>query len=150
MKHLKATSFTCVSKLVTNENLHLPLETLFRFGCIFHRPAESSWPYKNIKATRLHENREVKPGDYLRIHTDPRFYPEADRIDWNDRIVERTEEFVILNKPSGVPSHSTSDNGVQNCLYAMKLHLGVTCWLPHRLDTDTSGILVAALTILQQ
>lgn len=144
MKHLKANCVTTVSKMIADEGLALaaPLDVLFRYGSVFHGPAESVWPHNYIKPTRLFSDREVRPGDYVRVHVNPRFYPEFENIDWRSRIVKRTDEFVILNKPAGIPSHSTSDNGIQNCLDAVKLELECEVWLPHRLDTDTSGILI--------
>ena len=53
-----------------------------------------------------------------------------------------TDDYLILDKPSGVPSHATSDNYIENTLYAMQKTLGIDLYLPHRLDVDTSGILI--------
>src|SRR5262245_18743207 len=53
----------------------------------------------------------VSPGQYVRVHLKPRRFP-IDGIDWRKTIVHEDEEFVVVNKPAGIPVHATLDNGV--------------------------------------
>ena len=80
------------------------------------------------------------------MHRNPRRYPLAHSIDWKSRIVYDAAEFIIVDKPSGVPCHATLDNAVENLiekLEGLSLSSG-GLWLPHRLDLDTSGLMVVA------
>ena len=76
------------------------------------------------------------------MNTKPRLYPKCESVDWESRIIYDTDDYLIMDKPSGIPCHATSDNYVQNTLYSMQKKIGIELYLPHRLDVDTSGILV--------
>ena len=53
--------------------------------------------------------------------------------------------FAVLNKPPGVPSHSTVDNAVENLLYHYQRFRKLDyASLPQRLDTETSGLVLVA------
>jgi 23S rRNA-/tRNA-specific pseudouridylate synthase len=72
----------------------------------------------------------------------------------NNHCTQKAEiGFAILNKPGGVPSHATVDNGVENALSMFQANLSSRiqadgdesyATLPQRLDTETSGLLVIA------
>tara|TARA_Y100001970_G_scaffold42386_1_gene52806 strand:+ start:1424 stop:2335 length:912 start_codon:yes stop_codon:yes gene_type:complete len=67
-------------------------------------------------------------------------------------IIHEQSNFVIINKPKGIvvhPSKGHSNNTVVNALMGMKIefesNMGETKpWLIHRLDKDTSGLLIVA------
>ena len=67
-------------------------------------------------------------------------------------IIYQQPNFVIINKPKGIvvhPSKGHSNNTVVNALMGMKIefesNMGETKpWLIHRLDKDTSGLLIVA------
>ena len=50
-------------------------------------------------------------GSYLRVHCDPRTFPVARSTDWTERIVAATDDYVVVDKPAGVPSVPTIDTG---------------------------------------
>lgn len=53
--------------------------------------------------------------------------------------------FTVLNKPVGMPSHSTVDNAVENLLYQyQKCRELDYATLPQRLDTETSGLILVS------
>eukprot|EP00536_Pseudo-nitzschia_multiseries_P009667 jgi/Psemu1/288604/fgenesh1_pg.277_\ len=53
--------------------------------------------------------------------------------------------FAVLNKPTGLPSHPTVDNAVENLLYQYQRHRQLAyASLPQRLDTETSGLILVA------
>eukprot|EP00903_Cladosiphon_okamuranus_P007087 g6887.t1 len=93
-------------------------------------------------------------GSYLRVHCDPRMFPRSESTDWSERIVHVDDDYVVLDKPAGVPTVPTVDNGVQNCVFQASL---AVAGLPpgsrsrppplhavSRLDVCTSGIVVFA------
>ena len=94
--------------------------------------------------TRAKENLNVKIGDYIRAHTNPRRFP-VDR-DWKKLIHFDHSEFVIINKPFGVPTHPSVDNIIENSTHQMSLALGQPIYVTHRLDVATSGLLCLAKT----
>ncbi len=80
--------------------------------------------------------------------------PKAQLQRIEDAIIHEDRDFLVLNKPSGVASHGGSgiDFGAIELLRAARP--GDTLELAHRLDRDTSGVLVlarrrSALTALQ-
>lgn len=113
--------------------------------------------FEHMKLRRLHpwESGKLPPhGSYLRVHCDPRMFPASQGTDWSKRIVHANADFVVLDKPAGVPTVPTIDNGVQNCLFQAGLAVaGLTAEsrsLPpplhavSRLDVCTAGIVVFA------
>lgn len=88
----------------------------------------------------LDSSKEVTYGSILRVHTKPRRYYV--NYDWTTRIVFEHEDFVILNKPSGLPSHPSVDNIIENSLTQLEKALGIKLLISHRLDTTTEGLIV--------
>ncbi len=86
------------------------------------------------------QNQTVKFGHQMRVHTKPRRY--FVNYDWKSRIVFEHEDFVILNKPSGLPSHPSVDNIIENSLTQLEGALGIKLLISHRLDTTTEGLIV--------
>lgn len=113
--------------------------------------------FEHMKLRRLHpwEAGTLPPhGSYLRVHCDPRTFPLSESTDWSRRIVHANADYVILDKPAGVPTVPTIDNGVQNCVFQASLAVaglpaGSRSLPPplhavSRLDVCTSGIVVFA------
>ncbi|CAM9782128.1 unnamed protein product [Ectocarpus sp. 8 AP-2014] len=52
---------------------------------------------------------------------------------------------MLVNKPAGVPAHATVDNFAENMLAGIRsVRPGLDLLLPHRLDIDTSGLVIVA------
>ena len=98
----------------------------------------------------------------LRVYFRPSRFPAAYSVDWTlpphqSAARATTKPFCILDcnlnhghavidKPSGLASHATVDNGVENVLYQVQQQLlAEKPSLPHRLDIETQGLLVVAL-----
>ncbi|NBX77265.1 MAG: RluA family pseudouridine synthase [Proteobacteria bacterium] len=97
--------------------------------------------YSNKK--RIFENRELPQGTYLRLHLHPkRFFIEG--IDWKSRLLKETTDFIVINKPAGVPTHATVDNAIENSLAQMRKVLGCELLVTQRLDTPVGGVLLFA------
>jgi 23S rRNA pseudouridine1911/1915/1917 synthase len=96
--------------------------------------------YVNSKRV-MDESFLVSEADTIRVHTMPKRYP-LDRGHLKDCIVEETENFVVVNKPSGLPMHATLDNFHENLISGFDRPLYIT----HRLDVPTSGLVLLAKT----
>jgi len=82
----------------------------------------------------------TQPGDHIRVHTKPRRYKTD--YDWHERVVYNHADFVILNKPGGLPSHPSVDNSIENSLTQLSVFLNEPLYITHRLDTLTEGLIV--------
>jgi 23S rRNA pseudouridine1911/1915/1917 synthase len=89
---------------------------------------------RNIDKEKL-----VTSKDVLRVHINPKRYPFRTG-ELEERIVFENEDFLIINKPSGLPMHPTLDNLHENLIGGFGKKLFVT----HRLDVPTSGLVLVA------
>ncbi len=83
-------------------------------------------------------------GALIRVHTKPRRYFVD--YDWKNLIFFENKDFLILNKPSGIPSHPSVDNKIENSLTQTEMALKQKLHISHRLDTTTSGLIVYGKT----
>ncbi|MBX3283250.1 MAG: RluA family pseudouridine synthase [Acidobacteria bacterium] len=104
--------------------------------------------------------RKLLPNDLIEIVVDPEretaMLPEEMPLD----VIFEDDDLVVLNKPAGIlvhPSHrenrGTLLNGLVHYLNKHEPTIerpAARPWLPHRLDKDTSGLIVAAKTKLAQ
>ncbi len=96
-------------------------------------------------AIYLNKNRVIaetflKERDCIRVHLSPRRF-DTD-WDWARRIVAEDKDFLIVNKPTGLPVHPTCDNEKENLLRQLEKFLQRELWICHRLDIGTEGLLV--------
>lgn len=98
--------------------------------------------YKN-KRRILKPTVEILRGDYLRIHSQPKRY-QVNHIDWATRIAAHNKDFVLVDKPSGIPVHPMSDNIQENVLTQLGDHLKVLLLPTNRIDVPTSGLVLFA------
>jgi 23S rRNA pseudouridine1911/1915/1917 synthase len=82
----------------------------------------------------------IPENSLLRIHTNPKRYKTD--YNWNSLVVFENDFCLVLNKPSGIPSHPTADNALENALTQMSLTRKLPLFVTHRLDTLTSGLIV--------
>lgn len=114
------------------ELAHVDLDFLFRFGAI----------YANGK--RFISDQPIDETFVMRVHTAPKRYPLPMNI--SSLIISEDENLVVINKPSGLPTHATLDNKVENAQAYLSENLKIPILTTHRLDIDTSGVLVFAKT----
>jgi 23S rRNA pseudouridine1911/1915/1917 synthase len=99
-----------------------------------------------VYVNNLRQNTDVliNADQTIRVHTKPRrFFCD---YEWSSRIVFESTDFIVLNKPSGVPSHPSVDNLLDNSLHQVSLFLKTPLLITHRLDTLTEGLIVYAKT----
>lgn len=92
---------------------------------------------------RISENLPVAVEDYIRVHTKPRRFLPKD-ASWVERILFQNDDFVVLNKPSGLPVNASVDNIVEHTQNYLEETLGCRVYGTHRLDVATSGLIVFA------
>jgi len=131
--HLIATrEASLISTLVTVAEINKEkMDFLLSWGAI----------YKNRK--RILTDCEITPGDYLRVHLNPKRFP-ALGIAWKERIVHEEEDFIVINKPANIPVHATLDNAIENVCHQLSQTLDIPLWVTGRLDIPTQGLLVLA------
>ena len=86
----------------------------------------------------------LKIGDKVRVHSKPRRFGQFK--DLKDRIVFSSSDFIVVNKPSGIPVHALTDNFRENLLSILEQELGKKLFITHRLDIETSGLIIIALS----
>lgn len=91
---------------------------------------------------RQTENIHITEQQLLRVHTKPRRYNTD--CNWLERIVYENADFIVLNKPSQIPSHPSVDNRIENSLTQLASARKINLHITHRLDTLTSGLIVYA------
>ena len=93
---------------------------------------------------RQDEDQRIKENKLFRVHTKPRRHFTGH--DWSQLIIFENSDFLILNKPSGIPSHAGVDNKIDNSLYQTERARQVKLHITHRLDTLTEGLIVYGKT----
>ena len=126
-----------------SDDLNLELSKslfLIEFGAVFLQRKGDA------KARRLRRDEYVDVDDYLRVYPQPKYY-NVDDINWRSRVQYETSDYVIIDKPPMVPSNPTTDNAYQNVVECFKRSLNLpVLYLPHRLDLETSGLMVLGKT----
>ena len=118
------------------------------------KAAEAGWVMANGKAVK--SSYKVKPGDVVSVMMDrPRYENEIIPEDIPLDIVYEDEQLMVVNKPAGLVVHPGHGNYQGTLVNAIAWHLkGNPCYdandprvgLVHRIDKDTSGLLVVAKT----
>jgi len=108
-------------------------EWLLQFGAIY------------VDRQRVHGDRPIGPGQYIRVHFDPKRYPVCD-VDWRTSIVHGEDSFVVVQKPPEIPVHPTVDNQAENVLHQLSVVFGQPLYVTQRLDVRVSGLIVIART----
>jgi 23S rRNA pseudouridine1911/1915/1917 synthase len=133
--HAIAQGSVALSELLCNELFILEKEFqgLISLGAIF------------VNHKRVFEDQILSKEDYVRVHRFPRRF-EVNNIDWRSRILFENEDFIVINKPAGVPVHATLNNAIENISHQLANFLNYTLFVTQRLDVPVSGILVLAKT----
>jgi 23S rRNA pseudouridine1911/1915/1917 synthase len=94
-----------------------------------------------VDGVRTRQDQVLTSDGVVRLHTRRKRYPTPSEL----RIVSQTDDFVVIDKPAGLPTHPTLDNFVENAKSVLETQLAQTVFTTHRLDIPTSGLLVFAL-----
>lgn len=127
----------------------LHVKTLSRGAA--RRLIESGAVYVNRK--RCQQNGKlVKAGDMVRVMDAPETRKEPEEFRFTaDRILFEDADWIVINKPPGLPTHETIDSSRHHLVRALSLFLAtrdkilparVYLGIHHRLDVNTSGVLL--------
>jgi 23S rRNA-/tRNA-specific pseudouridylate synthase len=83
------------------------IQHLFEMGAIY------------LDKKRVFADTEFGSQAYLRIHKEPKRFP-VDSINWEATVLAETKDFLVVNKPAGIPVHATLDNQVENILHQLR------------------------------
>lgn len=128
--------------------LHLKYDQalfLLQIGAIYR----SQNHHPHLKPSEVFFKREtdpilLEPGAILRCHQNPRRFPTY--FNWSERVVFENEDFIVINKPPGLPCQPSLDNKIENVVTQLSLFKKQNLFITHRLDVGTSGLLALAKT----
>lgn len=84
----------------------------------------------------------LRPQADVRVHTSPRRFEYLGSL--NDRIVYACDDYLVVDKPSGLPVHALTDNARENLLCLLEAERAEKLFITHRLDVETTGLLIVA------
>jgi len=100
----------------------------------------------------------LQTGDLIEIYDISKFKPTDDNKkikylpkkkeigEYNDYVIENNENFIVINKPTGIPvqSGTKSFKNIIDILKNTKYFENSKPFIVHRLDKETSGVLIIA------
>ena len=132
--HVSGETTTIAECLRKHFKLEPPqIDELFGLGAIY------------LNKDRVMADAPLAKGAYLRLHLQPKRFPITG-IDWKSIIVAEERDFLIINKPAGVPVHASLDNLLDNVLHQMRVATGKTLLVTQRLDVPVAGVMLFAKT----
>lgn len=96
-----------------------------------------------VDQIRKHQDFFIAPTQVLRIHLMPRRY-NIKRFHFGNSMIFEDENYLVIQKPALLPVHPTVDNFKENLLMALQLHFKQTIYSIHRLDLETTGLILFA------
>lgn len=102
-----------------------------------------------LNKRRIFQDCPIPQGAYLRLHLAPKRFP-VKNVDWKKCLVKETPDYLIIQKPFGIPTHATVDNAIENCLAQMRRVLGKDLFVTQRLDQPVGGLLLFSKTKTHQ
>ncbi|KAG2449338.1 hypothetical protein HYH02_005493 [Chlamydomonas schloesseri] len=85
----------------------------------------------------------VEPGTYVRVHPAPKRYPACYCKDWPARVLHSDADYVVVNKPPGLPCMRHESNAAEELAACVGRALGLEgLEVCHRLDQWTTGVVV--------
>ncbi|HEU3470026.1 TPA: RluA family pseudouridine synthase, partial [Streptococcus pneumoniae] len=99
-----------------------------------------------INQEEVHWNEIVNPGDVCQLTFDEEDYSQK-TIPWGNpdlvQEVYQDQHLIIVNKPEGMKTHGNQPNEIA-LLNHVSAYVGQTCYVVHRLDMETSGLVLFA------
>ena len=103
---------------------------------------------KNILINQIpvHWNEMVKPGDICQLTFDEEDYPSKEILWGNPDLVQeiyQDQHLIVVNKAEGMKTHGNQPDEIA-LLNHVSAYVGQTCYVVHRLDMETSGLVLFA------
>lgn len=99
-----------------------------------------------INHKEVHWNEMVKPGDVCQLTFDEEDYPQKEILWGNPDLVQeiyQDQHLIVVNKPEGMKTHGNQPDEIA-LLNHVSAYVGQTCYVVHRLDMETSGLVLFA------
>ena len=99
-----------------------------------------------INQKQVHWNEMVKPGDICQLTFDEEDYPKKEILWGNPDLVQeiyQDQHLIVVNKPEGMKTHGNQPDEIA-LLNHVSSYVGQTCYVVHRLDMETSGLVLFA------
>ena len=99
-----------------------------------------------INQKQVHWNEMVKPGDVCQLTFDEEDYPTKEILWGKPDLVQEVYQdqyLIIVNKPEGMKTHGNQPDEIA-LLNHVSAYVGQTCYVVHRLDMETSGLVLFA------
>ena len=99
-----------------------------------------------INQKQVHWNEMVKPGDICQLTFDEEDYPTKEILWGNPDLVKEVyqdQHLIVVNKPEGMKTHGNQPDEIA-LLNHVSAYVGQTCYVVHRLDMETSGLVLFA------
>ncbi|KJQ63606.1 ribosomal large subunit pseudouridine synthase D [Streptococcus oralis subsp. oralis] len=94
----------------------------------------------------VHWNEMVKPGDICQLTFDEEDYPPKEIFGGKPDLVQEVyqdQHLIVVNKPEGMKTHGNQPDEIA-LLNHVSAYVGQTCYVVHRLDMETSGLVLFA------
>ena len=103
---------------------------------------------KNIQINQkqVHWNEMVKSGDICQLTFDEQDYPSKEILWGTPDLVQeiyQDQHLIVVNKPEGMKTHGNQPDEIA-LLNHVSAYVGQTCYVVHRLDMETSGLVLFA------
>jgi Pseudouridylate synthases, 23S RNA-specific len=105
---------------------------------------KTSYRVKTNDKVDIYEIDNLKPSKSNKIE---KYKPSnKEKKNYDDFIIEDNENFIVINKPSGIPvqSGTKSFKNIIDILRDTKYFLDSKPYIVHRLDKETSGVMIVA------
>ncbi len=99
-----------------------------------------------INQEEVHWHQTVKSGDECQLIFDEEDYPTKEIVWGNPNLVQEVyqdQHLIIVNKPEGMKTHGNQPDEIA-LLNHVTAYVGQTCYVVHRLDKETSGLVLFA------
>ncbi|MCS4488522.1 RluA family pseudouridine synthase [Streptococcus sciuri] len=99
-----------------------------------------------INGHLIHWQNKVEQGDSITLIFDDEDYPKKTILSGNKKLVYpiyEDEHLIVVNKPEGMKTHANQPNELA-LLNHVSAYVGHTCYIVHRLDKETSGLVLFA------
>ncbi|MES3036832.1 MAG: pseudouridine synthase [Bdellovibrionota bacterium] len=133
--HLECTSEQSLAAFLSTE-LSLPanrIDELLWLGAVYVNDQRSTG--------QSDAEEPLGKGFRIRVHLQPRRYFKGPLT---QRIVEADSDYYLVDKPGGLPTHAMVDNAQENLITLLSRQLQEKLYITHRLDTETSGLIIVA------
>ena len=108
------------------------------------KKTKSSYRLKFDDVIEIYDISKFKPTEKLKKI---KYLPKKREIgEYDDYVIENNENFIIINKPTGIPvqSGTKSFKNITDILKNTKYFENSKPYIVHRLDKETSGVLIIA------